>query len=182
MIEKVARNDMRQVALVGTLASVLGMAALTSSMPRPLAAQVARAPAAAAQPQLRFTRLLGSDSMQIQMPALSPDGRWIVFFREMGNETFNLWVVPASGGAPIQLTSGVHADVFPSWFPSGDRIAFTSNRPSLPGEGKGFVMAIPFDARTGRSAGPAQQVSLEEARYPVVSPDGAGSPSLPAPA
>ena len=153
--------------------AAMGLAAVISGFgPRPLAAQAARIQAAATQPQPRFTRIFGSDSIQIQMPALSPDGRWIVFFREMGNETFNLWVVPASGGEPIQLTSGVHADVFPGWFPSGDRIAFTSNRPSAPGEGKSFVMTIPFDARTGRSAGPAQQVSLEAARFPAVSPDG----------
>ena len=166
-------SQARQARPRGVALAALCLAVVVPSFgARSLAAQVARGSVATAQPRPRFTRIFGSDSMQVQMPVLSPDGRWIVFFREMGNETFNLWVVPASGGAPIQLTSGVHADVFPGWFPSGDRIAFTSSRPSAPGERKVFVMTIPFDARTGRSAGPAQQVSLEEARFPTVSPDG----------
>ena len=163
----------RQSRPQGVALAALCLAVAVSGLgARPLAAQVAGAPAAAGQPQPRFTRIFGSDSMQIQIPVLSPDGRWIVFFRQQGTDTFNLWVVPARGGAPIQLTSGFHGDFFPTWFPSGDRIAFNSNRPSPPGEGKSFVMTIPFDARTGRSTGPAQQVSLEEADYPAVSPDG----------
>jgi len=157
----------------GVLLGALCVAAVIPGLGSlPLAAQVAGAQAAAARPQPRFTRIFGSDSMRIMYPALSPDGRWIVFFRPLGSDTINLWVVPASGGAPIQLTSGRHIDLWPSWFPSGDRILFASNRPSPPGEGRFFVMTIPFDARTGTSAGPAQQVSLEEALYPVVSPDG----------
>jgi len=172
MIDMDARNSLRQVMLRSTLFSALGMAALTCINPRPLAAQVARAPTAAAQPQPRFTRIFGSDSMQITNPALSPDGRWIVFNSAAGPGAVNLWVVPASGGAPIQLTSGRYNDWFPGWFPSGDRIAFHSNRPSPSGEERYYVMTIPFDARTGRSAGPARQVSLEEAGWPAVSPDG----------
>ena len=172
MIDMDACNGVRQVMLRSTFFSALGMAALVSVVPRPLAAQVARAPAAAAQPQPRFTRIFGSDSMTIMAPALSPDGRWIVFHSPGGPGTFNLWVVPASGGAPIQLTSGPHGDGVARWFPSGDRIVFASNRPAPPGEERDYVMTIPFDARTGRSAGPAQQVSLEEASMPVVSADG----------
>ena len=172
MIDIDARNDMRQVALRGALLAALGMAALASVVPRPLAAQVARAQAAAAQPQPRFARIFGSDSMQIMMPALSPDGRWIVFIRQQGSDTTNLWVVPASGGAPIQLTSGHYSDYQPKWLPSSDRIAFASNRPSPPGEQQFFIMTIPFDPATGRSAGPAQQVSLEQGGAPAVSPDG----------
>ena len=172
MIDIGTGSDVRQAGLRCALLAVLGLAALVGVHPACLAAQVVQAPSGAARTQLRFTRIFGSDSMQIMHPALSPDGRWIVFNRPQGSDTSNLWVVPASGGAPIQLTSGRHLDFNPSWFPSGDRIAFASNRPSPPGEGRLFVMTIPFDARTGMSAGPAQQVSLEEALFPRVSPDG----------
>jgi Tol biopolymer transport system component len=171
MIDTGTGKHLRRAALWGTLFSALGMAALASVVPGPLAAQAERSPAAAAQPQPRFTRIFGSDSMQIIFPAQSPDGRWIVFGTYEAQQA-HLWVVPASGGAPIQLTSGVHLDVYPFWFPSGDRIAFGSNRPSPPGEVRLFVMTIPFDGRTGRSTGPAQQVSLEQAGIPAVSPDG----------
>ena len=157
----------------GVLLVALCLAAVVPGLgSRPLTAQVAGAQPAAAQPQPRFTRVFGSDSMQIMMPALSPDGRWIVFIRQQGSDTSNLWVVPASGGAPIQLTSGHYSDYQPEWLPSGDRIAFASSRPSPPGEQQFFVMTIPFDPATGRSAGPAQQVSLEQGGRPAVSPDG----------
>jgi Tol biopolymer transport system component len=172
MMDMDARNSVRQVMLRSTLFSALGMVALVSVAPQPLSAQVARGQPSAAQPQPRFTRIFGSDSMQIIWPVQSPDGRWIVFSIQQGSNTYNLWVVPAGGGAPIQLTTGSHADLYPTWFPSGDRIAFRSNRPSPPGEERNYIMTIPFDARTGRSAGPAQQVSLEETVFPAVSPDG----------
>jgi len=172
MIDTGTGNHIRQAALRSALLAALGMAALAGVVPRPLAAQLAGAQAAAARTQPRFTRIFGSDSMGIMNPALSPDGRWIVF-NSGGEGGSNLWVVPAGGGAPIQLTSGRHDDYFPRWFPSGDRIAFASNRPSSPGEETTrYVMTIPFEARTGRSAGPAQQVSLEPGYFPAVSPDG----------
>jgi Tol biopolymer transport system component len=158
-----------QVVVLATLC----LAAVVSAFEqRPLAAQAERPRAATAQPRARFTRVFGSDSMQIIWPVQSPDGRWIVFSSQQGSDTYNLWVVPAGGGAPMQLTTGSHADLYPTWFSSGGRIAFRSDRPSPPGEGRSFVMTIPFDARTGRSAGPVQQVSLEEAGWPAVSPDG----------
>jgi Tol biopolymer transport system component len=172
MIDMDARNSLRQVVLRSTLFSALGMAALVGVVPQPLAAQVARVPAAAAQPQPRFTRIFGSDSMTIWQPALSPDGRWIVFMREEGSGTFHLWAIHASGGTPVELTSGTYNDLMPRWFPSGDRIVFHSNRAAPPGNEHYFVTTIPFDPATGRSAGPAQQVSLEDAGWPVVSPDG----------
>jgi Tol biopolymer transport system component len=60
--------------------------------------------------------------MRIDEPSLSPDGRWIVFSRRQGSDTSNLWVVPAGGGVPIQLTSGRHSDGDPRWFqPGSDR-------------------------------------------------------------
>jgi Tol biopolymer transport system component len=172
MIDTEPRNDMQQVTLRSALLAVLGVAALSGLAPGPLTAQVARAPSAGARPQPRFTRIFGSDSMDIGMPVLSPDGRWVVVIRSQGSDTINLWVVPASGGAPIQLTSGRHMDLYPKWFPSGDRIAFVSDRPSPPGQDQWYVMTIPFDTQTGRTTGPAQQVSLEQGYDVAVSPDG----------
>jgi Tol biopolymer transport system component len=157
----------------GVVVAAVCFAAVASGLgPRSLAAQAGRGQAAAAQPQPRFTRIFGSDTMTMWQPALSPDGRWIAFLRQQGRDSLSLWVVPASGGAPTQLLSGPYSDATPAWFPSGDRIAFSSNRPSPPGAEQSYIMTVPFDPATGRSAGPARQVSLEQGRWPVVSPDG----------
>jgi Tol biopolymer transport system component len=118
-----------------------------------------------------MTRLFSTDSLEVSDPVLSPDGRWVVF-TTYDAQASNLWLVPAAGGGPTRLTSGRHLDMDPAWFPSGDRIAFRSDRPSAPGNPQAFVMVLPFDARTGQAAGPARQVSLEQARSFSVSPDG----------
>ncbi|MCX2725941.1 LpqB family beta-propeller domain-containing protein [Thermomicrobium sp. 4228-Ro] len=55
-------------------------------------------------------------------PAWSPDGQWIAYVGRHG-EANDLYVVPASGGQPVQLTStGLVAT--PTWSPDGRFIAF----------------------------------------------------------
>lgn len=119
----------------------------------------------------RLTRLFSSDSMMIDGLALSHDGRWIIFSTYEA-EVGNLWVVSATGGEPVRLTTGRHTDGRVRFFPAGDRIAFVSDRPAAPGSPQRYVMAMPFDSRTGRAAGPPRQVSLEPAGPLAVSPDG----------
>jgi Tol biopolymer transport system component/DNA-binding winged helix-turn-helix (wHTH) protein len=61
-----------------------------------------------------------SDAQDNVQPAWSPDGRYIAYhsMRRGG-----LWLVPALGGAPRQLTTFGSA---PAWSPDGRRIAFSS--------------------------------------------------------
>jgi Tol biopolymer transport system component len=40
----------------------------------------------------------------------------------------DIWVMPAAGGAPTQLTTDRGTDQWPVWSPDGSRIAFVSNR------------------------------------------------------
>jgi Tol biopolymer transport system component len=118
-----------------------------------------------AQPTPKFfTKVWESDSLNVSFPALSPDGRWIVF----GTYAFgrsNLWVIPATGGTPTALTTGAHVDGFPRWFPSGDKIAFVSDR-------VGGVMVLAFDTRTGRAVGTPRRVTLEKADRFAISSSG----------
>jgi dipeptidyl aminopeptidase/acylaminoacyl peptidase len=62
--------------------------------------------------------------------AVSPDGRWVAFFSGRAGSQ-DLWLVPAEGGEPRQLTRGaMAADDFrfaPVWSPSGSTIAYVSN-------------------------------------------------------
>ncbi|MGQ0721136.1 MAG: FlgD immunoglobulin-like domain containing protein [Candidatus Eiseniibacteriota bacterium] len=56
-------------------------------------------------------------------PAWSPDGTSIAF--EKGSD---IYVIPAAGGTPVQLTFDPGADGHPSWSPDGTQIVFRSNR------------------------------------------------------
>jgi len=116
-----------------------------------------------------YTRIFGSDTLEIGSPAMSPDGRWIAFAVLESMDKMNLWIVSSEGGEPIRLTDGNYSDEAPVWFPNSDRIAFRSvaRRPYL------AIMTLLIDPRTGQRAGPPQTVTLEaSAAYFDVSPDG----------
>ena len=111
-----------------------------------------------------FTKVWQSDSLTVSFPALSPDGRWIVF-GTYGFGRSNLWAIPAAGGTPVALTTGSHVDGFPAWFPSGDKIAFVSDRVN-------GIMVLGFDSRAGRAVGTPRRVTLEKADRFAISPTG----------
>jgi Tol biopolymer transport system component len=117
----------------------------------------------------RFTRIFGTDSMEIGSATMSPDGRWIAFIASTDwGVGSNLWIVPTAGGEPARLTGGAHRDDGPVWFPGSDRIAFRSDRP-----GPWGIMTLPIDKESGRPTGPPRQVTLEPSQaYLDVSPDG----------
>ncbi|MBL9199242.1 MAG: S9 family peptidase [Opitutaceae bacterium] len=72
---------------------------------------------------------------QVESPALSPDGRWVVYVlrsiapkpdakEEWAYQT-HLWLAATDGRtAPRPLTFGPANDAAPAWSPQGDRIAF----------------------------------------------------------
>jgi Tol biopolymer transport system component len=164
--QQVRRGDTPKVAVLALVAAISGAAAL------PLTAQGAGQQVRTIEPGM--TRLFGSDSLEIRTfggPTLSPDGQWVLFVTQAA-EAASLWVAPTAGGDPVRLTSGRYLDGYPAWLPSGDRIAFISNRPSAPGTLSNYVMVLPFDPRTGQAAGPPRQVTLEAMLRYAVSPDG----------
>ena len=70
-------------------------------------------------------------------PAISPDGRHIVFAREWVDKVkdqsrSNIWIVSADGSRVRELTRGNWRDSAPVWAPDSRRIAFVSDRDGTP--------------------------------------------------
>lgn len=83
------------------------------------------------------SRLLDKDTFMemesVGNPAISPDGRLIVFTRTWidtmkDQSRSNLWIVNADGSRIRELTRGDWRDSSPVWSPDSERIAFLSDR------------------------------------------------------
>ena len=87
-------------------------------------------------------------------PDWSRDGRRVVYSSYLGRQWNQLWLMPAEGGDPLQLTYGEFDATVPRWSPSGDRIAYVSNE-------RGNTSLWVLDAVSGGR----QEVRAERRRY-----------------
>lgn len=101
-------------------------------------------------------------------PRLSPDGAQVAFTvmradRDANTYRIGVWLVPAAGGAPRQLTTAPAKDTAPRWSPDGTRLVFLSDR-----GGDKQVWVIPVGGGEARAL-TAGKLSPAD---PVWSPDG----------
>lgn len=90
-------------------------------------------------------------------PGWTADEAYIVFSSTMtsGVKTdpagkSHIWIAPAGGGTPIQLTSGNGNDIYPVLSPSNDFIAFVSDAGAT---GHHSLYVIPFNESTATASG-----------------------------
>ncbi len=60
-------------------------------------------------------------------PCLSPDGKWIAYYRVLEGQR-KVWVIPARGGEPVLLDNDGGFSMLPVWSPDGSRLAYLSKR------------------------------------------------------
>ncbi len=74
----------------------------------------------------------------------SPDGKWVAFLSDRDGWD-HLYVMPASGGAAVQITKGRFEVRAPQWSPDSTRIAFDANEPDHYGDRHLYVAAFGAD-------------------------------------
>jgi len=120
-------------------------------------------------------RRITSDPGRELFPKFSPDGKWIAFTGQYDGN-FNVYVMPAQGGQPRQLTfyqgaaaplsdrMGIHNEVV-TWFPDSKRILFLSRRDASNGWTK-----RPFSVNI--DGGLPEPLPVSEGGLSSFSPDG----------
>ncbi len=98
----------------------------------------------------------------------SPDSRFLAFVAERGDGRYELYRVPASGGAEERLTFLGGYDDGPEYSPDGRWIYFNSNR-----GGRWNIWRIPPDGAGAKDVR-AEQITNDEPEdwFPHISPDG----------
>jgi Tol biopolymer transport system component len=99
-------------------------------------------------------------------PAFSPDGKWIAYYRIIGEER-DIWIIPSAGGSPKRVTNHRAPDIHPSWSPDSKKLAFISER-----EGGSQIWIVSLHDSSVISYPEIIATRDLEAEAPAWSPDG----------
>ena len=102
---------------------------------------------------------------QVGRPTWSPDGQSVAFISNMSGRN-NIWVVPADGGFPTQLTVSDQRQTAATWSPDGKWIAYQSD---YDGDEQWDIFLV--SPKTGKVVNLTQTREIAELN-PVWSPDG----------
>jgi dipeptidyl aminopeptidase/acylaminoacyl peptidase len=129
------------------------------------------APAPAKRP---FTFEDMMELKRIGGPAISPDGKWVLFTAmdvslKDNKKTNHIWVVPLAGGDARQLTSDSAGETGGHWSPMGKKFLFVSGK-----GGSQQVWVADFDSASGTVTGTPRAITniSTEADGAIWSPDG----------
>ncbi|MBL8230438.1 MAG: CehA/McbA family metallohydrolase [Bryobacterales bacterium] len=110
--------DSKEILLVSNRGIPLGSGAIWRAPAEPGAMTKAR-------------MLLREETLYRTQPQWSSDGKRILYSSHRGSQYNNLYVLPAEGGEPYQLTFGNFDHFDPRWSPDGDWIAYIANEHGL---------------------------------------------------
>jgi Tol biopolymer transport system component len=105
--------------------------------------------------------------IEASLPRWSPDGSQIAFTAHEPGKTWQIYIVPAEGGKPDQLTSGDHDNLDPTWSPDGNSLAFGWNNFDVRDSQENAIHIL--DLKTRRVTALPDSVRLFSPRW---SPDG----------
>jgi len=96
---------------------------------------------------------------RISGPAVSPDGKWVLFAAvdvdlKENKKTSHLWVVPLSGGGARQLPSTPAGESGGRWSPDGKSYLYVSAA-----EGGSQVWTREFDSESGTASATAKKIT-----------------------
>jgi dipeptidyl aminopeptidase/acylaminoacyl peptidase len=146
--------------------SVSNLSAQTSPLPQAVTdpRKISSQPNARIEPRgLTIEKLYMT--RQIGRPAWSPDGKHIAFASNMSGRN-NLWLVPADGGFPVQLTVNDQRQTNPAWSPDGKWVAYQSD---YDGDEQWDIFLV--SPNTGKIVNLTQTREIAEMN-PTWSPDG----------
>src|SRR5579864_2777781 len=153
-------------AILLVVSTVAESAAQTLSAPQAVTdpKQISSKPNAQVEPRsltiekLFMTRQIGGSTW-------SPDGKSVAFISNMSGRN-NLWIVPAEGGFPVQLTVSDQRQAAPAWSPDGKWIAYQSD---YDGDEQWDIFLV--SPKTGKVVNLTQTREIAELN-PTWSPDG----------
>jgi dipeptidyl aminopeptidase/acylaminoacyl peptidase len=110
------------------IVTVMSIVAEPQTLPAPQAVtdpkQITSAANAQVERNLSIEKLYMT--RQVGSPTWSPDGKTVAFISNLSGRN-NLWLVPAEGGWPMQLTVSDQRQTSPTWSPDGKWIAYMSD-------------------------------------------------------
>jgi dipeptidyl aminopeptidase/acylaminoacyl peptidase len=155
-------------AIVIVMSTLVAETVLAQTLPAPQAVtdprKISSKPNAQVEPRsLTIEKLYMT--RQVGRPTWSPDGNSVAFISNMSGRN-NLWLVPAEGGWPVQLTVSDQRQTAPAWSPDGKWIAYQSD---YDGDEQWDIFLV--SPKTGKVVNLTQTREIAELN-PTWSPDG----------